>query len=106
MDVLGELPQSSIRHALAHTGLPKPKNIEKPLVFEAFELEMLKNNLFLKLWGHLDRDENDFDSFFTPKMRKKSHEDDRHTAPEMPSRPAAQGLRQRAGGIQSSCNVR
>ncbi len=72
--------------------------MEKPSVFEAFQLEMLKNLWFLKLWGHLDRDENDFDFFFIPKMRKKSHEPDRHTAPEMGTRPAAQGLRQRAGG--------
>ena len=71
IEVLGELPQSSIRSALAHTGLPKPKIIAKPQVFEAFELEILKKHLFLKLWGHLDRDENDFDSFFTPKMRKR-----------------------------------
>ena len=63
---------------------------------------MLKNHWFLKLWGHLDRDENDFDSFFTPKMRKKSHEHNRYTAAEMGSRPAAQGLRQRAEGIQRS----
>ena len=74
IEVLGELPHSSIRPALAHGGLPKPKNIEKPVVFEAFELEMLKNHWFLKLWGHLDRDENDFDSFFTTKMHQKSHE--------------------------------
>ena len=67
-------------------------------MFEAFELEMLKKRWFLKLWAHLDRDENDFDPFFTPKMRKKSHEHDRHTAPFLESRPAAQGLRQRAGG--------
>ena len=103
MEVLGELPQSSIRSALAHTGLLEPKIIEKLEVFEAFEVEMLKNHWFLKLWGHLDRDENDFDSFFTPKMRKRRHSG---TAPEMVSRPAAQGLRQRAGGIRSSCNFR
>ena len=54
----------------AAQGLRQPQNIEKPLVFEAFILEMLKNRWFLKLWGHLDRDENDFDSFFSPKMRK------------------------------------
>ena len=50
------------------------------------------------LWGHLGTDENDFDPFFTPKMRKKEHEHNRDTAPEMRPRPAAQGLRQRAGG--------
>ena len=51
------------------------------MVFEAFRLEMLKNLWFLKLWGHLDRDENDFDSFFSPKMRKKEHEHNRRTQP-------------------------
>ena len=74
------------------------EHIEKLEVFEAFEFEMLKNHWFLKLWDHLDRDENDFDSFFSPKMRKTSHEHNRHTAPEMGPWPAAQGLRQRAGG--------
>ena len=49
------------------------------------------------LWGHLGRYENDFDPFFTPKMRKKSHERDRHTAPEMGPWPAAQGLRNAPG---------
>ena len=63
---------ASIRTALAHTSLPQLGNIEKPLVFSVFELEMLKNRSFLKLWGHLDRDENDFDSFFTPNMRKNN----------------------------------
>ena len=72
------------------------------MVFEAFRSEILKNLRFLKLWGHLARGENDFDSFFSPKMRKTSHEHDRDTAPEMGTRPAAQVLRQRAGGIQSS----
>ena len=105
IEVLGELPQSSIRPTLAHTGLPKPKNIEKPVVFEAFSLEMLKKHWFLKLWAHLDRAENDFDSSFTPKMLKKSHEHDLHTAPEMHPRPAAQGFRHRASSIQSSCNL-
>ena len=28
---------------------------------------------WLLLWGHLRRDENAFDSFFTPKMRKMEH---------------------------------
>ena len=36
--------------------------------------------------------------FLHLKCANKSHEHDRHTAPEMPPQPAAQGLRQRAGG--------
>ena len=28
---------------------------------------------WLLLWGHLGSDENDFDPFFTPKMRKMEH---------------------------------
>ena len=28
---------------------------------------------WLLLWGHLRRDEKDFDPFFTPKMRKMEH---------------------------------
>ena len=28
---------------------------------------------WLLLWGHLKGDENDFDLFFTPKMRKMEH---------------------------------
>ena len=74
MKIRGELPQSSIRPALVHTGLHKPKNTEKPVFFAAFSFEMSENHWFLKLWGHLDRDENDFDSFFTTKMHQKSHE--------------------------------
>ena len=69
----GELPQRSIGHALAHTGLTKPKNIEKPVVVEAFQLEMLKNHWFFKLWGHLDRDENNFVFFYVSKMRTMEH---------------------------------
>ena len=41
VEVLGELPQSSIRPALAHTGLPKPKKNEKPRVFEGVELKIV-----------------------------------------------------------------
>ena len=51
MEVLGELHQSSIRTALAHTGLHKPKIIEKPEIVEAFELEMLQKTLVFEALG-------------------------------------------------------
>ena len=81
-----------------HKPVPNPNNIEKPALFEAFQLEMLKNRQFLKLSRHHQRYENDSDSFLSPNMRKKEHKHNRNTAPEMRPRPAAQGLRQRAGG--------
>ena len=49
----------------------------------------------VRLWDHLGRDENDFDPFFTPKMRKMEHaggEAGEPGAPEMGSRPAARSL--------------
>ena len=56
-----------------------------------------------RLWGHLRTDENNFDPFFSPKMRKMKHDLGdlgEAGAPEMEPRAAARSLVPHAPGAR------